>query len=158
MIALPGSGEQLLTSAWHNSLALTQAQAHITWTPLAQSHVHMHSNKLAWQCAGAQAHLAFFPFGTIAHALTEDDALAWLRDASACLAPGGLIVLQMEHPGGIFDGAMFEVRLLAQLQMPLPCSLCGCMLLRGLHREYPSVRCCNMSMNCCMLSSMYAQE
>ncbi len=110
------------------------------------------------QCAGAQAHLAFFPFGTIAHALTEDDALAWLRDASACLAPGGLIVLQMEHPGGIFDGAMFEVRLLAQLQMPLPCSLCGCMLLRGLHREYPSVRCCNMSMNCCMLSSMYAQE
>ena len=68
---------------------------------------------LAWQCAGAQAQLAFFPFGTIAHAVSEDDPLAWLRDASACLAPGGLIVVQMEHPGGIFDGALFEVSALA---------------------------------------------
>ena len=38
-------------------------------------------------------------------------------------------MLQMEHPGGIFDGAMFEVGLFSKLHMPQLCRCCCCMLL-----------------------------
>lgn len=62
------------------------------------------------QRAGSQVHLAFFPFGTLSHALTNDDALAWLRDTAACLVPGGLVVFELEHPGSIFNGVLTEVR------------------------------------------------
>ena len=61
------------------------------------------------QCAGPQAHVAYFLFGTLCHALTNEDALAWLRDAAASVAPGGLIVAELEHPGDIFDGTLIEV-------------------------------------------------
>ncbi|CAK0782248.1 hypothetical protein CVIRNUC_005604 [Coccomyxa viridis] len=57
---------------------------------------------------GPQAHVAYFLFGTLCHALTNEDALAWLRDAAACVAPGGLIVAELEHPGDIFDGTLIE--------------------------------------------------
>ncbi len=63
------------------------------------------------QSTGPQAHVAYFLFGTLCHALTNEDALAWLRDAAACVAPGGLIVAELEHPGDIFDGTLIEVDL-----------------------------------------------
>ena len=61
------------------------------------------------QCTGPQAHVAYFLFGTLCHALTDEDALMWLRDAAANVAPGGLIVAELEHPGDIFDGTLTEV-------------------------------------------------
>lgn len=145
MVACNNCWQVYSTVAWR----CTKAQAHMTRLPSCTFASTNDVDTLAWQCAGAQADLAFFPFGTIAHALTEDDALSWLRDASACLAPGGLVVLQMEHPGGIFDGALFEVRLLTQLCTPPRCHCCGCMLMKGLHRGQFSARWCSMSVKQC---------
>lgn len=56
--------------------------------------------------------LALLPLGTLAHALTNDDALRWLEAAGNALRPGGLLVLELAHPADVFDGALVEVLLL----------------------------------------------
>ena len=58
------------------------------------------------------ADLALLPLGTLAHALTNDDALRWLEAAGNALRLGGLLVLELAHPADVFDGALVEVRLL----------------------------------------------
>ncbi len=58
----------------------------------------------------APADLALLPLGTLAHALTNDDALRWLEAAGNALRPGGLLVLELAHPADVFDGALVEVR------------------------------------------------
>lgn len=55
------------------------------------------------------ADLALLPLGTLAHALTNDDALRWLEAAGNALRPGGLLVLELAHPADVFDGALVEV-------------------------------------------------
>ncbi|KAK9901276.1 hypothetical protein WJX75_003778 [Coccomyxa subellipsoidea] len=54
------------------------------------------------------ADLALLPLGTLAHALTNDDALRWLAAAGNALRPGGLLVLELPHPADVFDGALVE--------------------------------------------------
>ncbi|CAL8471064.1 g10606 [Coccomyxa elongata] len=56
----------------------------------------------------APADLALLPLGTLAHALTNDDALRWLEAAGNALRPGGLLVLELAHPADVFDGALVE--------------------------------------------------
>jgi hypothetical protein len=56
-----------------------------------------------------RADLALLPLGTLAHALTNDDALRWLAAAGNALRPGGLLVLELPHPADVFDGALVEV-------------------------------------------------
>lgn len=46
--------------------------------------------------------------GTAAHLITDDDAIACLRGAAAAVAPGGIVVLELEHPFDIFDGSLLR--------------------------------------------------
>ena len=46
--------------------------------------------------------------GTAAHLTTLEDAEACLRGAAECLAPGGIVVLELEHPYDVFDGQLMD--------------------------------------------------
>ena len=48
--------------------------------------------------------VALIPLGTFSHALTNDEACAWLDQAVAALRPSGLLCIELAHPGDIFDG------------------------------------------------------
>lgn len=50
--------------------------------------------------------MAFLPLGTLAHALTNEDAVATLRSCRNALRPGGLLVVELPHPEDIFNGQM----------------------------------------------------
>lgn len=50
--------------------------------------------------------MAFLPLGTLAHALTNEDAAATLRSCRNALRPGGLLVVELPHPEDIFNGQM----------------------------------------------------
>ena len=46
--------------------------------------------------------------GTAAHLTAPEDAEACLRGAADCLAPGGIVVLELEHPYDLFDGQLMD--------------------------------------------------
>ena len=46
--------------------------------------------------------------GTAAHLTALEDAEACLRGAAECLAPGGIVVLELEHPYDLFDGQLMD--------------------------------------------------
>lgn len=46
--------------------------------------------------------------GTAAHLTAPEDAEACLRGAAECLAPGGIVVLELEHPYDLFDGQLMD--------------------------------------------------
>jgi hypothetical protein len=46
--------------------------------------------------------------GTAAHLTALEDAEACLRGAAECLAPGGIVVLELEHPYDVFDGQLMD--------------------------------------------------
>ena len=46
--------------------------------------------------------------GTAAHLTAPEDAEACLRGAAECLAPGGIVVLELEHPYDVFDGQLMD--------------------------------------------------
>jgi SAM-dependent methyltransferase len=50
--------------------------------------------------------LATCLLGTLSHALTNAAAAATLRRVAAHLRPGGLFVLELAHPGDLFDGTL----------------------------------------------------
>ncbi|KAK9820975.1 hypothetical protein WJX81_005721 [Elliptochloris bilobata] len=55
---------------------------------------------------GAQADVAFLPLGTLAHALSNEAAMATLRACRQALRPGGLLILELTHPEDIFNGQL----------------------------------------------------
>jgi len=55
------------------------------------------------------ADVALLPLGTLAHALTNDDAISWLAAVQNALSPGAILVLELAHPADVFDGAFVEV-------------------------------------------------
>lgn len=67
------------------------------------------------QMGSLYADVALLPLGTLAHALTNDDALSWLIAARNALLPGGILVLELAHPADVFDGAFIEVKSQATL-------------------------------------------
>jgi len=46
--------------------------------------------------------------GTAAHLLETDDAISCLQGAAAALAPGGIMVLELEHPFDLFEGTLLD--------------------------------------------------
>jgi hypothetical protein len=58
-----------------------------------------------------EADVVLVALGTLCHALTNDGALAWLAAARNVLRPGGLLVLELEHPENLFDGTLMQVRM-----------------------------------------------
>ena len=60
-------------------------------------------------CCSQAFDLALLPLGTLSHALTNADACAWLRAARGCLREGGLLCIELAHPGDAFDGTLVEV-------------------------------------------------
>lgn len=65
--------------------------------------------------------MALLALGTFCHGLTNDDALAWLAAAWNLLRPGGLLILELAHPGDIFDMTLKEVC----MRTFCPISQCG---------------------------------
>ncbi|PNH08460.1 dTDP-3-amino-3,4,6-trideoxy-alpha-D-glucopyranose [Tetrabaena socialis] len=47
-----------------------------------------------------------FDLGTFSHMLDTQHAISCFRAAAAHLRPGGLLVLEMAHPGDLFDGTL----------------------------------------------------
>ena len=48
--------------------------------------------------------------GTAAHLVDTDDAVACLRGAADALRPGGVVILELEHPFDIFDGQLMDAQ------------------------------------------------
>jgi hypothetical protein len=55
---------------------------------------------------GQQVDLAVCLLGAFQHMLTSNDALRALRQANIALKPGGLFMLEMNHPMLLFDGSV----------------------------------------------------
>jgi hypothetical protein len=47
--------------------------------------------------------------GTAAHLVETDDAIACLAGAAEALRPGGIVVLELEHPFDLFGGDLMEM-------------------------------------------------
>ena len=52
--------------------------------------------------------VALVPLGTLSHALTNEEAGVWLDQAMAALRPGGLLCIELAHPGDLFDGVLMQ--------------------------------------------------
>ena len=48
--------------------------------------------------------------GTAAHLVNTEDALACLRGIHDALAPGGVAVLELEHPYDLFEGQLMDAQ------------------------------------------------
>ena len=48
--------------------------------------------------------------GTAAHLVETDDAVSCLRGVAAALRPGGVVILELEHPFDIFDGQLMDAQ------------------------------------------------
>jgi hypothetical protein len=44
--------------------------------------------------------------GTFTHVLNNMDALTAFSSAAAALQPGGLFIVELTHPGDLFDGTL----------------------------------------------------
>lgn len=55
------------------------------------------------------ADLALLPLNTVAHALTNDDALRWLAAAGNALRPEGLLVMELPPLDDVFNGNLLQV-------------------------------------------------
>ena len=58
--------------------------------------------------AGLGFDVACVLLGTAAHLLETDEVLACLAGMRACLAPGGVAVLELEHPFDLFEGTLMD--------------------------------------------------
>ncbi|EIE20345.1 hypothetical protein COCSUDRAFT_83545 [Coccomyxa subellipsoidea C-169] len=54
------------------------------------------------------ADLALLPLNTVAHALTNDDALRWLAAAGNALRPEGLLVMELPPLDDVFNGNLLQ--------------------------------------------------
>lgn len=52
--------------------------------------------------------LAACLLGTFQHLHTLDDGLRAMQRTHAALKPGGLFIVELEHPAHLFDGAMLS--------------------------------------------------
>ena len=66
--------------------------------------------------------MALMPLGTLSHALTNEEAARWIEQAVGALRHGGLLCIELAHPGELFDGTLLEVTLFSICQY-------ACMLL-----------------------------
>ena len=48
--------------------------------------------------------------GTAAHLTDTDDAIGCLRGINHALAPGGIAVLELEHPYDLFEGQLMDAQ------------------------------------------------
>ena len=48
--------------------------------------------------------------GTAAHLTDTDDAIGCLRGINHALAPGGIAILELEHPYDLFEGQLMDAQ------------------------------------------------
>ena len=52
--------------------------------------------------------MVFMLLGTFSHLLDTESALQCLRSVHQALKPGGLLVLELDHPSEAFDGSLMQ--------------------------------------------------